>query len=410
MGAVGTAVGFQGAFMARCAVRRRALLVTPLPPLETGLATYAARIISITGGTIDWTVAFTRGSSPVPGCRCVPLSGFDPPISALPPHRVFQLGNSTHCTEVFSALRRWGGAAIFHETNFHHILRHIADTTGDWEEYRRHLECECEGGAARLGRIMGRPAESFGEYDQRLRAHPLSRRVASWCSAIACLNNGARASLLAAGYERGITVLGHPLDPLPDPLPPPPPLPPGRPVVGMAGAFGYGRGWQHAISVVSALRRSHDAVLVAAGAGWPDPGLPWVRVTGRLPEGEYQALLRTFDIALDLREGSCGETSGSLLELLRASVPTVTTDSGAFNEIPSSAILRVSTSDLPHSAAAACQYLIANPALMRELSDGGGRYAAVQADTTLFSRALSRLLDDSPLSPGEDGGCTCAGL
>lgn len=391
-------------------MRRKALLVTPLPPLETGLATYAARILAITGDTVDWTVAFTSGSQPFPGCRCIPLSELDHDGSDLPDHRVFQLGNSTHCSEVFHALRRWGGAGIFHETNFHHILRHMADTTGDWAEYRRHLEYDYGPDAERVARVMARPAESREEYDRRLRIHPLFKRVTSWCSTIACLNNGAGSTLLAAGFEKKVTVLGHPLDPLPDRLPPPPVSPAGELVVGVAGGFGYGRGWEHTLSVVSALRAGRDAVLLAVGAGWPDPELPWVRVTGRLPEAEYQSMLRTFHIALDLREGWCGETSGSLLELLRASVPTITSDSGAFTGIPSSAVLRVSTRYLPDSAAAAAEYLLSNPLIMEELSSRGAEYAAEQADPGVFGAMVHNLLDDSPMPYEGDRGLPCPGL
>lgn len=402
MGVVGPTVGIPGANLARCAVRLKALLATPLPPLETGLATYAARILALTSDSVDWTVAFTAGSEPIPGFRCIPISLLEAGSAGLPEHRVFQLGNSTHCPEVFHALQRCGGAAIFHETNFHHILRHMADTTGDWTEYRRHMAYDWGNDAERVTRVMGRPAKSREEYDARLRTHPLFKRVASWCSAIACLNNRARSTLLGAGYAGSIAVLGHPLDPLPDPLP----LVPGNScsevVVGIAGGFGYGRGWQHALSVVSALRATHDAVLVAAGAGWPDPGLPWVRVTGRLPEPLYQSVLRTFSIALDLREGSCGETSGSLLELLRASVPTITSDSGAFTDIPSSALLRVSTADLPKSAEAAASYLLSNTLLMEELSASASRYAAEQADPHAFSLSFLGFLRGSPVT--SDGG------
>ncbi len=391
-------------------MRREALLVSPLPPLETGLATYAARILAITRDTVDWTVAFTAGSEALPGFRCIPLSGLDLGGSGLPAQRVFQLGNSTHCSGVFHALRRWGGAGIFHETNFHHILRHMADTTGDWAEYRRHLEYDYGPDAERVARLMGRPAESREEYDGRLRTHPLFKRVTSWCSAIACLNNRARSTLVAAGFDRGITMLGHPLDPLPDRMAPVSNRPSEELVVGVAGGFGYGRGWQHALSVVSALRAGRDAVLLAVGAGWPDPGLPWVRVTGRLPEAEYQSMLRTFHIALDLREGSCGETSGSLLELLRASVPTIISDSGAFTDIPSGAVLRVSTHDLPDSATAAAHYLLSNPSLMEELASRGAAYAAKQADTNAFSAMIHNLLDDSPMPHEGDRGLSCPGL
>lgn len=381
------------------------LLVTPLPPLETGLATFAARIVAATRKEIDWTVAFTAGSEPVPYCSCIPvteLSSID-----LPERRLFQLGNSIHCAQVFDALERWGGGGIFHEVNFHHVLRHRADLSGNWAEYERHVVFDYGPEARKVLRIMGRKAKNREEYDRRLGRHPLFRRVVSWCSSLSCLNRHAALSLSQAAPGKQVNILGHPLDPLPAILPSPPGFPPGTVVAGVAGGFGYGRGWEHAIRAVAQLRRTREAVLVAAGAGWPDPGLPWVRLTGRLPEPEYQAVIRSFNIAFDLREGSCGETSGSLLELLRAGIPTIISDSGALGEIPSGAVLRVPSESLPDSAAAAVSFLMANPSVMGTLGSKATLYALTQANLETFRGLVLSILEESPITV--KAGSVCPG-
>ncbi len=371
-----------------------ALLVTPLPPLESGLATFAVRILAATREDLDWTVAYTAGSSPLPGFRCVPARRLAP--EEAPALRLFQVGNSPHCAEVLELLERMGGAVLFHEVNLHHLLRHVADTTGNWEGYRGHVLRQYGADARKVLDRMNRRAESPEEYDGRLRACPLLGRVADRCFSAACLNRYSREVLLSGGFRRRVTVLGHPLDPLPEPLPPAPRFPEGALVVGVAGGFGWGRGWDHALKVVSEVRRTREAVLVAAGGGWPGHGLPWVKVMGRLPEPEYQAVIRTFHLGLDLRKGSCGETSGSLLELLRARVPVITGDSGSFGEIPSGAVLRVPSEAFPDSAAAAARFLLNHPDRMDALSLEGARYARLQGDPEAFRLGLLELLGLAP--------------
>jgi glycosyltransferase involved in cell wall biosynthesis len=371
-------------------VKPEALLVTPLPPLETGLATFAGRILSATFDDLDWTVAYTSGSSPLPGFRCIPAERLAP--GEAPALRLFQVGNSPHCAEVLRLLERIGGAALFHEVNLHHLLRHTADTTGNWENYRRHVFRQYGPEAPEVLSRMNRRARSREEYDSRLRACPLLGMVTDWCDSLACLNGYSREVLLSRDDRRRILVLGHPLDPLPEPLPPAPRFPEGVLVAGVAGGFGFGRGWDHVLSVVSEIRRTREAVLVAAGAGWPSRGLPWVRVMGRLSEPEYQAVIRTFHLGLDLRQGSCGETSGSLLELLRAGLPVITGDSGSFREIPAGAVLRVPSEALPQAAAAAARFLLDNPDQMEAISREAVDYAAVQGNRKDFRHGLLKLL------------------
>ncbi len=93
-----------------------ALLVTPLPPVQSGLATYALRVLENTSDFVDWTVAYTDGSDPgsLPAnVRSMPVEELEE--EELPIARIFQIGNSPDCFPVVQALYRYGGTALFHE-------------------------------------------------------------------------------------------------------------------------------------------------------------------------------------------------------------------------------------------------------------------------------------------------------
>ena len=351
--------------------RAEALLVTPLPPLQTGLATYALRILEGTADIIGWRVACTPGSDPscLPqGVDWEPVSG----LSSVPPVRIFQLGNSPDCFPVLQALYRFGGTGLFHELHLHHMIRHCCLEQGLPDQYARELRFEYGPSAGKVAKILSKPPSSEAEYDARLKRFPLSGRAVNACGSAVCLN-GTAAAWLGRCLDR-VFVVGHPLTPLGDTGSFP--ALPGGPVIGMAGGFNHGRNLSAALEAVAVLRRRHpDTVMLLAGGGYPE-GLPeWVTVTGRLPEDEYQAAIRAMDAALDLRHPPLGETSGSLLEVMRAGVPPVVSASGSFREIPSGAVLRVPVEDLAAGAAAALELVLED----RDLREGMSRAARAWA-------------------------------
>lgn len=379
--------------------RPEALLVTPLPPLPTGLATYAERVLRGTVDIIDWQVAHTPGSDPsiLPeGIPSLPVSE----LTSVPRIRIFQLGNSPDCFEVLQALYRFGGTGLFHETHLHHMIRHGCLERGLLDDYRRELLFEYGPSARLVEKILARPPSERAEYDSRLKRYPLSGRAINACSSMICLNRYAASNLERWG--RRVFVVGHPLSPLTETDQGG--ARPGSPVIGMAGGFNYGRHLDLAIEAVRTLRRRYpNAVLLLAGGGYPDELPAWVTSTGRLSEMEYQAAIRTIDLALDIRHPPLGETSGSLLEVMRAGIPAVVSASGAFLELPSDAVLRVPVEDLAAGAAAALDTLLKRPELMASMSraavswaENQGSWERMRTEWTGLMEALA-VSGDEPL-------------
>jgi glycosyltransferase involved in cell wall biosynthesis len=378
-------------------IRPQVLMVTPLPPLETGLATYAMRVLEGTSDLFDWEVAYTSGSDPsvLPcGMDALPVEELLQP----PDLRVFQLGNSPHCFEVLEALYRFGGTGLFHEMHLHHMIRHCCLQRGMLEHYRTELRFEYGPGAERVERILSRIPSSPREYDVRLKRFPLTAMAVDACSSAVCLN-GYAASMLAGRVGKLFTI-GHPLSSLPDDIGPM--EKPGDPVIGMAGGFHHGRNLDSVIGAMEILRRREPgAVLLLVGGGYPN-GLPgWVYNTGRLPEDQYQRWIRTMDIAVDLRHPPLGETSGSLLEVMRAGVPAVVTASGAFLELPSDAVLRVPIEDLAGGAAAALVMLLKRPELRASMSSAAASWAEDQGSWERMRAEWTGLIEAFQL-PGNE--------
>lgn len=66
-----------------------------------------------------------------------------------------------------------------------------------------------------------------------------------------------------------------------------------------------------------------------------------VHVTGELSEERYRALLASCDLGVQLRDGSNGESSAVVTELLAAGVPTIVTASGSLAELPDDLVRKV---------------------------------------------------------------------
>ena len=354
--------------------RSEALLVTPLPPLKTGLATYAMRVLENTSDFVDWMVAYTPRSNPslLPlGVRSFPVS--DLKENELPDARIFQVGNSQHCFPVVQALYEFSGTALFHETVIHHMLRHCYLESNRWEDYRGEL-LFCYGPAAEnVEKDLSNSNITAVQYDRKLKKYPLIGRALHASHSAVCLNPYAAGILRRSYPEGGILTIGHPLSPLPEMEIPSKPFPL---CFGMIGTNHSGRNLVKIIEAVELLRGEFpDAGLVLIGGNYPE-GLPeWTVRTGQLEEMEYQSWIRTLDYVFDVRYPTCGETSGSLLEALRAGIPSIVTATGAFNNIPSDAVIRIPPDSIVQGIRSAVLMLEGRPDLRDTLSLKGAAYA-----------------------------------
>ena len=349
---------------------KRALLVTPFPPQPTGLADYAMRILSLTKNHIEWTVAYPTGAESARGYDCLPIKELREEHFKLPV--VYQVGNSPHCEEVIETLLHHKGTSLFHETNMHHVLRNRANTSGDWESYNSHIEYDYREKSDTFRKTMNRKATSLSEYDRRLRKNPLVGRLVSSSRIIAVLSDTAKYELEKLARGKSVLRMGF----LPDFLErsEKPDKTGDTITIGIAGTFHYGRSWEDMFRAVQLLRKTHDCRLLIAGGGWPETDHPWITATGRLPDREFREELEKIDIAIDLRHHTCGETSGSMMDIMRSGIPAVVTSEGTFRDIPADAVLRIPSDSGAGGACAAIQYILENDAVRSSISEAANQY------------------------------------
>ncbi len=372
--------------------RTEALLVTPLPPMETGLATYAVRVLEHTRCSIRWTVAFP-GEADTPslpdGPSYVPLDDLDP--GDVPGIRIFQLGNSIHCFPVLQALYRLGGTAVFHETVIHHMLRYCYLEQGMVEDYRRELRFCFGPGAEMVERELGRKGLSDTVYDSLLKRYPLSGRAVNASHSAVCLNEYAAASIRDCYPPGAVITVGHPLSTLPELAEAEKPFPV---CLGMVGSFHPGRNLPDVLSAMELIRcEEPKAGLLLIGGGYPEDLPPWAMATGRVPEQEYQSLIRVLDCVLDLRHPTCGETSGSLLEAMRAGIPPIVSASGAFINLPSDAVIRIPHDNIVQALPAAFRILRRDDELNARIRRGAMGHAAETGSVERLVRDWERVME-----------------
>ncbi|MCK4505128.1 MAG: glycosyltransferase [Candidatus Aegiribacteria sp.] len=356
--------------------REDALLVTPIPPLETGLATYAMRVLQNTLDFVNWTVAYPDGGDPdfLPSgiCESIRIDQISD-MTVIPDIRIFQLGNSISCFPVVQALYRYGGTALFHEIVLHHMLRFCYFENNQLEEYRRELRFCYGPNAERIEKELLRESLSIKEYDILLKKYPLIGRVLHASSSAACLSPYAESVIEDAFRPGRICATGHPLSPIPEIDMPEKPF---DICIGLLGSNHPGRNLSEVLEAVELFRREiPEAGLILIGGGYPEDIPEWAVNCGRLPESEYQGWIRTLDYAVDMRYPTCGETSGSLLEAMRAGVPCIVTATGSFLNIPSDAVLRVPCDNLVQGLSRSLSYLHKRPNLRKSMSGNSISYA-----------------------------------
>ncbi|WP_200285210.1 glycosyltransferase [Rhabdochromatium marinum] len=95
------------------------------------------------------------------------------------------------------------------------------------------------------------------------------------------------------------------------------------------------------------------------------------RITGYASPGDYRLWLAAADVAVQLRQNSRGETSGTVLDCLAHGLPLIVNDHGSMSDLPADSIYRLP--DPPTAAAlrAALDTLHADPAARTALAEHG---------------------------------------
>ena len=129
----------------------RVLWGSPLPPIRSGIADYAAEVLPHLARSAEVEVLEPPGWQAPPGGEWLPALrrhpwDFAPPAGFV---SVLHLGNNPYHLWLARRLRALGGVVVLHDTALHHLLVEEAAADDDWGRFARELgEAHGAAGAA----------------------------------------------------------------------------------------------------------------------------------------------------------------------------------------------------------------------------------------------------------------------
>jgi glycosyltransferase involved in cell wall biosynthesis len=364
----------------------RLALVGPLPPAGGGIGVYNDRVLRALPGDVNVdAVSPLLTSPPLPrGVGHFPIDAFG--VDARPSSYdavVYTLGNSEgHLSTVESALR-YPGWIWLHEVRLPAIAVTALEKLDD-AAY-----------ATSLSWLLERSYPGRAPQHAALRAGRSVRDlVTAGVGLLPLLAERCRGFLVNSEVARRLVLLD--LAPLAH-HPPIHVLPPACPPVGTADRSPAGEEpVVVAFGIVSMAKRPDLLVDAAALAGcrltFVGPCPPFlmhvigdrarargnsdkVEVTGAVDDAQWRHWLDRATVAVQLREGTSGESSAAVLEALARGVPVVTNLATAA-EYPEGTVALLATSD-PEVIAQCVRDLLARPEHRGALSEAGTRFASV---------------------------------
>ncbi len=430
--------------------RRRVAVVSPFPPIRSGVAGYSAAMVAAMH-RVDARRAEARGASGV-GSAASPLeidcfvdgrnrSRVDPlPVAGALPvdaalferfdgvlggyeHVVYVLGNSEHHANALGALRRRRGTVLAHEVRLSGLLALSATTRGaapgglsaaiernypGLPEGLGHGDRLDDADTERYGlyllKDVVRDAERcalFSDAARRLAVldvgPDLDGRLAVVPFALSCLDEAqrravetARATRSAQSAQSAQSVVAA-----------------GAGTPATVSSFGIVHPQKRPGDIVLALaelrRRGHDVVVQFVGPvgdamrdalttlASTEGVEAYVELTGVVDDAEYLARLGRTDVAVQLRRHFFGECSLTVGECLSAGVPTVVSSTGWMGELPDDAVAKVDPEAGVGALADILGQLVTTAERRRRLGDSGRAWAETQTYELVAEAVLDLL-------------------
>lgn len=391
----------------------RLAFASPLPPLTSGIADYAAELVpALAAAGAELTLFFEGGEAP----RGEALSAFPArPVRELPGARgafdavLYQMGNSgPHHAGIYRALLESPGHVLLHEFMLHHLVRELTLARGDGAAYVEEMRyCAGEIGRRAAQRLLDthRPVDPW--------SFPLFERVVDRSLGILVHSDFARRRILASRPQAAVEVVPFPAD-----LAGLPEVDSARravarqelglPVEGFVlASFGFvtpHKRLDAALAAFARFRRTRpEARFLVCGEVAPQydlravldaVGEAGVTVTGRVPLVQFHRTMEACDVAVNLRYPTGGETSASLLRLLASGIPTLVTDVGSFSELPDGVVAKVAMDEheIDHLEAL-YGALAADEGLRRAMSSAARRHVETRHAVGDAARSLLAALE-----------------
>ena len=385
--------------------RRRVALVTPLPPQQSGIATYAARMLEhLVEADVDWTVFVdddVESVTPIPGVEIARTDTFHAIEWAGRPFDqvVYFLGNSSFHVDAIDLLLEVGGTVLLHDVRL----------TGLWGEVLKERPALVIGGSVgkfiehtypgQFARIVGEEWIVPADMASRFGVHLLKPVVEAAHDVIVHSDFAAAVTELDTGTRPDV------LFPIPGPAPVERAERPDgvqTPSIVSVGIVNPVKSPELLIEALTIVRRHvPDAELTFIGGG-PDHyvdtlhalvaerGLESaVTFLGHVDDEEFSRRLQSAACAVQLRNVTNGESSAAVMDTLAAGVPTLITSIGAMAELPDDVVVHLAADVTAPELAAELVRLLADEAARDELRSRAIDYVADNG----FAQAAALLLE-----------------
>ena len=329
---------------------------TPLPPQRSGIADYSAMLLpALAAGAhitvfIDDVHCLERAYSGVQAVL---------PMDQYPARRrefdlvIYQMGNSHYHETLYHYLKRYPGLTVLHDYYLHHFVASITAWRGDFGGYAREMAyARGEEGLRRARAIQA------GQTDYPLYEWPLNDRVLDSSLGLIVHSSFVARQLRAQRPCLPVAVVPQVMQLPVDRLEPPRlqlDLPSDAFVIGCAGLITPEKRVELVLRAFARLLpQTPRARLLIVGEipDWYPESLPnliaqlglsgVVTCTGHVASlQEFDQYLSTFDVGINLRWPTSGETSASALRMMAHGCPVIVTNTGWYAELPADLCLRL---------------------------------------------------------------------
>ena len=302
----------------------------PLPPARTGVADYAAALLTDLRG---------RGRVEIAPARCDVA--------------LYHLGNNAQHAAIYRRALERPGVVVLHDAVLNHFYLGQLDEAAYTEEFVYNYGEWNRG----LGRELWRGRAASGS-DPRYFNFPMLRRAVE--RALAVVVHNPAAAEVVRRHAPAVRVVEIPHLFVPPELPSPAQALRFRERLGVPagaflfGVFGYLRETKRLLQVLDAFaavaRELPQAMLLVAGdfvsrdlerSAAPLLAAPGIRRLPYLPGADFWLAASVVDACINLRYPGAGETSGITIRLMGIGKPVLVTDSPECGRFPEDAVIRV---------------------------------------------------------------------
>jgi glycosyltransferase involved in cell wall biosynthesis/SAM-dependent methyltransferase len=332
---------------------------SPLAPQRSGISDYSEELLSYLAPEAEITL-FVDGFQPSSASL---NSAFE--VCDYRRHRqslddldrfdsvLYHLGNDhRYHTGILEAMQQHSGIVVFHDFALQDLFLGLARARGDLRIYLDEVGA-CHGEAARQAAAESLSRGAAPSLLARPIDFPLNCRLAGAAEGIIVHSNWSRTRFEQIAPGVPVRCVRHHVTPraVADAR---------RPADGPVRIASFGlinpdKGIERALRALAKLRNDYDFryTLVGEPNSYYDVramvrryGLEdRAEITGHVTLDEFERRIGETDIALNLRERTVGETSGSLCRLMAAGVAAIVSDEGWFGELPDDAVVKVDRSD-----------------------------------------------------------------